>query len=730
MSNIAMRVVWGCCKNYRGQLTAIPSHQEIHDTLKSMENRSALGPEDYMPIGLCNTSYKIISKLIVQRLKPLMEKIISPYQATYVSGRLISDNTVIAQEIIHSMKKKRGQIGWMALKLDMSKAFDRLEWDFLIKVLRHLSNAQHNNSIKGIKVDASSPAINHLLFANDCFIFTQATVTSANNLLDLLHNFNTQSGQVINFDKSSIRFSKKTNPELVDTITQLMGVKHMSSKEKYLGSPLLLGHSKQEDFKSIEDNFLSSYSSWSSTSLTQAGRSTMIKHVLNSVPIYQMGTYKLRSQLINKLTTIQRRFFWGHNSNRGSNPLGWHKVCIPKELGGLAFRDLEKLNLALLTKLAWRLYNENDSLWTNIMRSKYFKNGDILHQELKAGNGSYTWNGIVKGIQVVKQNYFTEVDNGKKTKIWLDRWIPGMIFPPVPINDLFRFYQNVEELILPETNIWNDDLLHKLFDNNTVQKILSIILDTSKEDTMLWMPARDGKFSVKSTYKHLTLTTSVVQVNGRNIENKIWGLLWKTNTAHRIKLFSWKCIRDLHNTRYKLSTYNENIAPHCVICGGGEETIEHLFFECDYAKKIWRLLSVNIDTVHSTHHYVSECDAIFQGVSLNSVSSIHKITYHMHSHFHEPLSNNITLNISMISQWKPPLHNILKLNVDASFCHTTKTLGTGVVLRTGTGSCEGVKGSFSNGVLSPEARECMAIREALTWANDRRLLKIHIEAYA
>ncbi|XP_026417502.1 uncharacterized protein LOC113312984 [Papaver somniferum] len=386
-----------------------------------------------------------------------------------------------------------------------------------------------------------------------------------------------------------------------------------------------------------------------------------------------MGTFKLPTQLINKLTAIQRKFFLGQNSNRGSNPIAWHKVCIPKELSGLAFRDLEMLNLALLTKLAWRLCNEDDALWTNIMGSKYFKNGDIIHQNLKAGNGSYTWNGIIKGIHVVKQNYFMEVKNGKKTKFWLDRWIPGMNSPPVPINDFFRFYQNVEELLLPETDIWSVDLLYKIFDINTDQKIMSIFLDTSKEDTMIWMPSRD----------------------------------------------------DLHNTRYKLSIYNQNIAPHCDICGGSEETIKHLIFECDHANKIWRLSNVDIETVYSNHYSVSEWE-----VSLNPVNSVHKIIYHMHSHLHELLSNNINLNALLISQWKPPLPDIFKFNFDASFCYITKTLGSGVVLRTSEGSCERIKGNFSNGVLSPKAGECMAIREALTWAKDKQMFKIHIEADA
>lgn len=62
---------------------------------------------------------------------------------------------------------------------------------------RHLTSALQNNSIKGIKVVALSPAINHLLFADDCLIFTQADVTSVNNLLEFLHHFSTQLGEVI-----------------------------------------------------------------------------------------------------------------------------------------------------------------------------------------------------------------------------------------------------------------------------------------------------------------------------------------------------------------------------------------------------------------------------------------------------------------------------------------------------------------------------------------------------
>lgn len=84
------------------------------------------------PISLCNVIYKIVAKVITNRLKRILPKIISPTQSAFVLGRLISDNTLVAAEIAHSMhKRKFGWNGIMALKLDISKAYDHLECNFL-----------------------------------------------------------------------------------------------------------------------------------------------------------------------------------------------------------------------------------------------------------------------------------------------------------------------------------------------------------------------------------------------------------------------------------------------------------------------------------------------------------------------------------------------------------------------------------------------------------------------
>ena len=94
---------------------------------------------DFRPISLCNVVYKLISMVLVNRFKKFLASAISESQSAFLSGRLISDNVLVAFETLHYLKRKtNGKVGQIALKLDMSKAYDRAKWEFLERAMRHL----------------------------------------------------------------------------------------------------------------------------------------------------------------------------------------------------------------------------------------------------------------------------------------------------------------------------------------------------------------------------------------------------------------------------------------------------------------------------------------------------------------------------------------------------------------------------------------------------------------
>lgn len=115
---------------------AVPEY--INETLISLipKNQSPESLNNYRPISLCNTIYKVITKVIVARIKPFLDKLISPIQAAFISGRRGLYNIIIAQELIHSLDKKKRERRIYAIKIDLTKAYDHIEWSFIHKALK------------------------------------------------------------------------------------------------------------------------------------------------------------------------------------------------------------------------------------------------------------------------------------------------------------------------------------------------------------------------------------------------------------------------------------------------------------------------------------------------------------------------------------------------------------------------------------------------------------------
>ena len=122
---------------------ALPKFNDTH-VVFIPKNKDPKSISDYHPISLCNVIFKLVSKVIANRLKKILPSIISDTQSAFMHGRLITDNILVAFEAIHHISQKKvGKKGTMALKLDMSKAYDRVEWVYLEKIMENLGFNQN-----------------------------------------------------------------------------------------------------------------------------------------------------------------------------------------------------------------------------------------------------------------------------------------------------------------------------------------------------------------------------------------------------------------------------------------------------------------------------------------------------------------------------------------------------------------------------------------------------------
>ncbi|KAH1057123.1 hypothetical protein J1N35_035188 [Gossypium stocksii] len=204
------------------------SEEEVASAVKMMALLKALGVDGFpamffqRPISLCNVVYKIIAKVLVYRMSTILGNVIDETQGAFIPGRLISDNVLIAYEILHSLKrKKRGNEWNFALKLDMSKAYVKLKgFSTLIK------EAKQKGFMKGASIGRKRFSINYLFFADDCILFGDASYEGACVVHDVIREYEMISGQQVNFDKSLIYVGAN-----VHSTKDMMVWKHEGSRE-------------------------------------------------------------------------------------------------------------------------------------------------------------------------------------------------------------------------------------------------------------------------------------------------------------------------------------------------------------------------------------------------------------------------------------------------------------------------------------------------------------------
>jgi len=185
-------------------------------------------------------------------------------------------------------------------------------------------------------------------------------------------------GQIINKEKSSIMFSKNARSAEKQQMMTALGINVEARNEKYLGLPVYMGRSKEKTFAYLKD-------------------------VAQAISSYAMSCFDLTKSLCDDIMTMICRFWWAQQDQE--NKMHWlskEKLCTRKENGGLGFRDLHLFNLAMLARQGWRLIISQESLCAQVLRAKYFPDGNLMGAKEKP-RISYSWRSIVRGVQALKE---------------------------------------------------------------------------------------------------------------------------------------------------------------------------------------------------------------------------------------------------------------------------------------------------------------------------------------
>jgi len=365
----------------------------------------------FRPIGLCNVTYKLVSKCIVQRLKRVLPQLISPTQSSFVPGRQITDNVIIMQEMLHSMRRKKGNKGWLAIKLDLEKAYDRLRWDFIedtlirmrlpdqlvrvimtcvsscmlnilwngepteqfqpthgirqgdplspylfVACMERLTQLIEQKVIEGtwkpIPITREGIRVSHLMFADDVVLFGEASATQAKMMKQCLQKFCAASGQRISYQKSRIFFSPNTNEAVIAEVCNTLDIQQTMDFGRYLGVPTLHGRTTKATYYDVLDKVEKRLAGWKTKCLSLAGRATLIQSTVTAIPAYVMQSARLPRSVCDDLDRKIRRFLWGGTAmQRKLHLVAWDAITKEKAQGGLGIRGMRQLNAAYLMKL-------------------------------------------------------------------------------------------------------------------------------------------------------------------------------------------------------------------------------------------------------------------------------------------------------------------------------------------------------------------------------------------
>jgi hypothetical protein len=377
-------------------------------------------------------------------LQSILRGIISPSQGAFVKGRSIHDNISLVQELIqHIDGGHRG--GNVIVSLDMIKAFDRISWKSIFLVLtkfgfsnsfidllrgciegnptsvlingtsteffypsrglrqgdpispsifilveellcRALTSLQNEADFVPFKAMSRFWKISHLLFADDTILFLNGRNSMISKFMGILRSYQNFTGQCINYSKSKFYVSNRTSARRAQQIKQQLGCERGYWPFKYLGAPIYKGRPKIRYFNHIIEAVHKKLDGWKGKLLSKAGRMTLIKSVLTSMPIHCLSSQHIPVGVLYRIERIMANFLWAGSNQYHLHWISWGEITLPITEGGLGIRRLKDILVVFKLKRLWRFIKRR-GIWAEAIHAIY---GDInnMRNNFKDSN---TW---------------------------------------------------------------------------------------------------------------------------------------------------------------------------------------------------------------------------------------------------------------------------------------------------------------------------------------------------
>eukprot|EP00253_Pinus_taeda_P025537 PITA_25537 len=278
--------------------------------------------------------------------------------------------------------------------------------------------------IKGLKPWGKNLAITHQQFVDDIMLFREVTIKEVRMIKKVLDIFMKASGMEVNKD-NLCTFIFNTPEAIKVHLTRTLGFRQGDLPTKYLGNQLDIHPTRMKNWQEVIEKIKKHLACWSFRTLNIASRILLLKSVLQSIPIYPLSIREASKGVCAKITEIFGKFIWGGPKQQRKWALvSWKNLVKRKEEGGLGLRNPEMLNKSLGAKLWWRWLQGGKDVWKRIWELKYNMPESTIRKLRieEVPKGSSIWDLASQNRDVVNRYAFWEIQEGGYDKFWEDGW--------------------------------------------------------------------------------------------------------------------------------------------------------------------------------------------------------------------------------------------------------------------------------------------------------------------